>query len=162
MEPIITRQPISKLPASGAQVTLNVGTNGQDYTLTYQWFKDGEPVLGQTGNSLTIKNYSNAADGGIYTVKVTNAAGTATSNRTTLGPAEVKFVIVGKEISYQQTDSNTVILDPFPITPDHGGPFSFIANVVGRNMSLIAAPSVTPPAGTPGPINNPIRKYLVF
>ena len=162
VEPIITRQPISKLPASGAQVTLNVGTNGQDYTLTYQWFKDGEPVLGQTGNSLTIKNYSNAADGGIYTVKVTNAAGTATSNRTTLGPAEVKFVIVGKEISYQQTDSNTVILDPSPITPDHGGPFSFIANVVGRNMSLIAAPSVTPPAGTPGPINNPFENTLYF
>ncbi len=125
VKPIITRQPISQLPASGTQVTLNVGINGEDRTLTYQWFKDREAIPGQTGNSLTIKNYSNAADGGIYTVKVTNAAGTATSNRTTLGPAEVKFVIVGKKISYRQTDSNTVILDPSPITPDHGGGIQF-------------------------------------
>ena len=162
LQPVITQQPISQLPAEAAVVTLTVGTDGEDHTLTYQWFKDGEPTPGQTGNSLSILNYSNAADGGTYTVEVTNAAGTVTSNPATLGPAVVEFVVIGKGIFYEQTDSSTVILDPSPVTPDYGGAYDFFANVEGQNMSLIASPTVTPPAGTPGPIGNPFDDTLYF
>ncbi len=160
--PTISLQPISQLPAEAAEVTLTVGTGGEDHTLTYQWFKDNESVPGQTGNSLTIRNYSNAADGGTYTVEVTNAAGSVTSSFATLGEADVEFVVIGKGIFYEQTGPTTVILDPSPVRPGYGGPLDFFAGVEGQNMSLIAAPTVTPPAGTPGPIGSPFYKTLYF
>lgn len=161
-EPTISLQPISQLPAEAAKVILTIGTNDEDPTLNYQWFKNSEPIPGQTGNNLYIEDYSTAADSGTYRVEVSNAAGSVTSELATLGSAVVEFVIVGKEIFYRQTDSSTVILDPSPVTPDNGGPFGFIANVEGQNMSLIAAPTVTPPAGTPGPVNNPFENTLYF
>ena len=159
-EPLITQQPISQLPTAGTHVTLKVGTDNDDRTFTYQWFKDNEAIPGQTGNSLAIKNYSNAADGGTYTVEVTNAAGSATSNPATLGPAIVEFVIVGKEIEYIQTGASTVVVNPEPVSVHYGGPYGFSANISGRNMQLLAAPTVTPPAGTPNTLPNPFYSNL--
>ncbi|MEY4568899.1 MAG: hypothetical protein RLZZ398_338 [Verrucomicrobiota bacterium] len=160
--PFITQQPISQLPAAGTHVTLTVGTGGEDHTLTYQWFKDDEEIPGQTGNSLSIKNYSNTADGGTYTVEVTNAEGAATSNPATLGPAIVEFVVVGKEIEYVQTGTSTVVVNPEPVSAYHGGAYGFSANVAGINMQLLAAPTVTPPAGTPSTIGDPFYNTLFF
>ena len=158
--PAISQQPISQLPAAGTHVTLTVGTGGEDHTLTYQWFKDDEEIPGQTGNSLSIKNYSNAADGGTYTVEVTNAEGTATSNPATLGPAIAEFVVVGKEIEYVQTGASTVVVNPEPVSAYYGGAYGFTANVAGKNMQLLAAPTVTPPAGTPNTLANPFYSTL--
>jgi hypothetical protein len=160
--PVITQQPVSQAPAEATEVLLTVGTNGEDHTLTYQWFKGNAAIPGQTGNSLTIRNYSTTADGGTYTVVVTNAAGSVTSSFATLGEADVEFVVIGKVIFYEQTGPTTVILDPSPVTPDYGGPLDFYAGVEGQNMSLIAAPTVTPPAGTPGPIGSPFYDTLYF
>ena len=161
-EPLITQQPISQLPTSGTDVTLTVGTNGADHTLTYQWFKDNEAIPGQTGNSLSIFNYTGAEDAGSYTVEVTNAAGSAISDPATLGPAVVQFVAVGKQIEYVQTGPSTVVVNPRPVSPDYGGPYGFSANVVGQNMSLLGAPAVTPPAGTPDSISDPFHNTLFF
>ena len=160
--PVITQQPISQLPTEATEVLLTVGTEGEDYTLAYQWFKDNAAIPGQTGNSLTIRNYSNAADGGTYTVVVTNTAGSVNTDFATLGEADVEFVVIGKGIFYEQTGPTTIILDPSPVTPDYGGPLDFFAGVEGQNMSLIAAPTVTPPAGTPGPIGSPFYDTLYF
>ena len=159
-EPVITQQPVSQLPANAAQVILTVGTNGEDHTLTYQWSKDGEPMPGQTGNSLTLGNYSNAVHGGTYTVEVTNAVGSDTSAPANLGPAVVKFVIVGKQIEYVQNGPTTVIVDPSPVGPEYGGPYGFNANVEGQNMGLLAAPTVTPPVGTPSTPSDPFYNTL--
>ena len=160
LEPVITQQPVSQLPAEATAVRLTVGTGDEDHTLTYQWFKGVQAIPGQTGNSLTIRNYSNAADGGTYTVVVTNAAGTATSNPATLGPAIVEFVVVGKEIEYIQTGASTVVVNPEPVSVYHGGANGFSANVAGKNMQLLAAPTVTPPAGTPNTLANPFYSNL--
>lgn len=163
-EPTILTQPISQLPVSGSQVLLTVTTGNdiEDRTETFQWFKDNQPIPGQTGNSLAIRNYSNAADGGTYTVAVSNASGSVISTPATLGPAVVKFVVVGKGIFYEQTGPTTVIMDPSPVAPDYGGPLDFFANVEGQNMLLLAPPTVTPPAGTPGPIGSPFFNTLYF
>jgi hypothetical protein len=149
-EPAITQQPLSQLPAPGDLVTLSVGTDGVDLSLTYQWFKDAEPIPGQTGNSLSIGDYSNAADGGTYTVQVSNAAGSDTSNPATLGPPTVKSITLSKDIEYIQTGPSTVIVNPEGITAAHGGTYGFFTEVKGINLALITAPTVTPPAGTLG------------
>ncbi|MHC1766232.1 MAG: LamG-like jellyroll fold domain-containing protein [Verrucomicrobiia bacterium] len=75
--PEIIAQPQGGNYLSGASLTLAVSTRGVD--LTYQWFKDGTALAGQTGNTLALASVA-AGDGGSYTVKVSNAAGTVESN----------------------------------------------------------------------------------
>jgi hypothetical protein len=50
---------------------------------TYQWFRNGAPLSGATGKTLRFAE-ARASDAGVYTVKVTNGSGTATSRAATL------------------------------------------------------------------------------
>lgn len=74
----------------------------------------------------------------------------------------VEFVILEKSIFHAQTGSNTVILDPSPVSPTNGGPFGFAANVQGQYMAELPAPTVTPTPGTPSTIQDPFYGTLFF
>jgi len=127
---------------------------------TYQWFKDGVPLPGQTGNSLALFDFD-ISQRGAYSVRATNTEGQETSADAWLsGPAVVEFAVVGKGIEYVQTGASTVILNPQPVSVDYGGPYGFSADVSGQNMRLLAAPTVTPPAGTPDTPENPFYTTL--
>lgn len=77
----------------GTEITLTATathTASGNITYTYEWYKDGVKLDGQTGSSLIIKNVN---DSGSYTVKVTASDGTLTSNQTTSGAV---IVSIGK------------------------------------------------------------------
>ncbi|MDR1010630.1 MAG: carboxypeptidase regulatory-like domain-containing protein [Opitutaceae bacterium] len=79
--PIITNQPQASVSTpAGTPVSLTVtATNPPPAsgTLTYQWFKGGTALTGQTAATLNLAGVP--ADAGSYTVKVSNANGTRTS-----------------------------------------------------------------------------------
>ncbi|MBC8041171.1 MAG: YHYH protein [Opitutaceae bacterium] len=75
--PTITTEPSGQTVTAGAKVTFTVAATGTA-TLTYQWFKNDEPISGATTASYVItKSVSN--DAGTYSVVVTNGVGTDTS-----------------------------------------------------------------------------------
>ncbi len=76
--PTITTHPQSQRVTAGGTVTFTVLATGTP-PLSYQWRKDGQPLAGQTGDTLTLANVQ-AAQAGSYTVVVSNSAGQATSN----------------------------------------------------------------------------------
>ncbi len=76
--PAITTHPQSRTVTVGETVTFTVVATGTA-PLSYQWRKDGQPLAGQTGDTLTLANVQ-AAQAGSYTVVVSNSAGQATSN----------------------------------------------------------------------------------
>jgi hypothetical protein len=80
--PSVTSHPQSQTISKGGSTSFHVGVSGSA-TLTYQWFRNGTAIPGQTGSSLYISNVS-LLDSGLYSVKVTNDAGTATSNNAEL------------------------------------------------------------------------------
>jgi plastocyanin len=80
--PSITSQPKSQTVSAGANVTFNVTATGTA-PLSFQWQKNGTDVPGSTSASLTL-NAVTASDAGSYTVVVTNAAGSVTSDSATL------------------------------------------------------------------------------
>ncbi len=80
--PAITSQPASQTVVTGGSALFNVIATGTA-PLSYQWYKDGSLISGATSSSLTLSNVQHADAGG-YSVVVSNAAGTATSNTAAL------------------------------------------------------------------------------
>ncbi len=80
--PTITTQPVSATVTAGTGVTFTVAASGTG-TLSYQWKKAGSAISGATSASYTIASIQ-SADAGSYTVTVTNAVGSTTSNAAVL------------------------------------------------------------------------------
>jgi hypothetical protein len=80
--PSITTQPLSQTVRSGASVSFSVTATGTA-PFTYQWKKAGVNIAGATASSYVIAAAA-AANGGEYSVVVSNVAGSATSATATL------------------------------------------------------------------------------
>ena len=76
--PSITAQPVGASLYLGDAITVAVTATGSG-PLSYQWKKDGVDVAGANGMSLVL-NPVLAAHAGSYTVVISNAAGSVTSN----------------------------------------------------------------------------------
>jgi len=75
--PYIVSEPQDLEIVEGAFFTLSVSASGTE-PLTYQWKKDGQVIAGATSEVLSISNAA-GSDSGLYTVTITNALGTVTS-----------------------------------------------------------------------------------
>jgi secreted PhoX family phosphatase len=80
--PVITLQPQGQTVIPGSNVMLSV-TAGSILGPTYQWYFNGTALGGATDSSLSLNSVL-AANAGAYTVVVTNALGSVTSNQATL------------------------------------------------------------------------------
>ncbi len=80
--PTVTLQPLSQQVDAGANVAFVVDTDGT-YPFSYRWFKDGAPIPDATEPILSLTGVGNG-DAGTYTVQVSNAAGSVTSDGATL------------------------------------------------------------------------------
>jgi alpha-tubulin suppressor-like RCC1 family protein len=85
----ITSQPQSSVNPAGATVTISVSVQGVG-PLRYQWQLNGVDVAGATNATLVLSN-AQSDQAGAYTVKITNAYGTVTSQPALL---EVDSVVV--------------------------------------------------------------------
>jgi Abnormal spindle-like microcephaly-assoc'd, ASPM-SPD-2-Hydin/Immunoglobulin domain len=77
--PAISKQPLSHTLTVGQSVTFSVEASGTP-TLTYQWKKSGTVVSGATSASYTARAATASDNGAQFTVVVSNARGTVTSN----------------------------------------------------------------------------------
>lgn len=80
--PSITTQPASLSATAGTSASFSVVASGTS-PLTYQWAFGGANISGATSSTLSLSNVQ-AANAGSYTVMVTNAYGSTTSNTAVL------------------------------------------------------------------------------
>ncbi|MCP4520392.1 MAG: hypothetical protein GY827_01635, partial [Cytophagales bacterium] len=78
-EPIIDTEPQDVTICVGEEATFSVSASGDD--LTYQWYKGGTKLSGETKATLTIASVSNT-DVGDYSVVVTEDCGSETTSKT--------------------------------------------------------------------------------
>jgi hypothetical protein len=78
----ISSQPVGSTICASNTANFSVTASGQG-TLTYQWQLNGSPISGATSSTLTVTN-SQSANAGSYTVTVTGACGSVTSNAAVL------------------------------------------------------------------------------
>jgi len=123
--PAITSQPASLSMATGGDAALAVVARGTG-ALSYQWQLNGTAITGANAPLLRLTNVG-TAQAGNYTVTVSNAAGTTTSNPATLtltsGTAvAVAPSIVNQPVSVLVNAGNTAT---FAVGVAGTGPFSY-------------------------------------
>lgn len=77
--PVIVTQPADQTVTEGASVTLTVIASSGT-SLQYAWTRNGSVVAGATSSTLKLNSVSRS-DEGVYAVRVTNSAGSVTSNQ---------------------------------------------------------------------------------
>ena len=80
--PVITSQPVSRTNAVGTTASFSVSATGST-PLRYQWRKDGANILNATNATLSLSNVQ-LSNAGVYSVLVTNVAGSVLSSNATL------------------------------------------------------------------------------
>lgn len=88
--PLIVLPPVAAAAAAGQPVSFSVAATGAA-PLSYQWTKDGRPIPGATGATLTLAAFQ-TSDAGSYSVVVTNAAGSVTSPGAALAVASSRLI----------------------------------------------------------------------
>lgn len=113
--PMITTHPQSTNVILGETATFSVIASG-DPELRYQWKKNGTEISGATSASHTTAATAKADNGAIFTVRVANEGGSASSNGALLA---VHWISVGSQpvdltITEGQTATFTVVADANP------------------------------------------------
>jgi hypothetical protein len=101
-QPTITTQPSSQSTPLGESATFSVVASGSP-PLSYQWDKGGSPIPGATSATFVAATVQASDSGSTFTVEVSNAAGSITSDPATLtvGPRSPKQ----GDLRFQQVDS---------------------------------------------------------
>lgn len=137
-DPALAPPPTIDTPPDGASLeaggshTFSVVASG-DAPLSYQWLKDGTPIDGATGTSLTL-DPAGVSDSGSYTVAVTNPNGTTVSDPAVLEVSGIALTLVSAptvdELTYGESLSEAVISGgqvENPSADTVAGTFAFVA-----------------------------------
>jgi alpha-tubulin suppressor-like RCC1 family protein len=115
--PAISAQPQAQTLPPGATAQFNVIADGSG-PLNYQWYRNGVAIAAATGMRYALQNISAADDGAVFTVVISNTAGSATS--------------FGALLRVSETSSLPVITaHPQPVTASDGHTVAFEVAATG-------------------------------
>ncbi len=149
--PSIATQPASQSVPLGQTATFAVSANGSA-PISYQWQENRTAIVGATAASYTTTDVTTGDSGSEFTVTVSNAAGSVTSNPATLtvGPrspkaGDLRFQQVGAPTEAEQGTADAIVMT-FPKGAVNGWP-----NAVGSPLQIGAQGGcfelVTPDSG---------------
>jgi hypothetical protein len=144
--PSITTQPTSQTVTAGQTASFSTAATGTA-PLSYQWMKNGAAISGATSSSYTTPTTTTSDNGAQFTVAVSNAAGSVTSNAATL---TVNAATVAPSIATQPT-SQTVTAGQtasFSVVATGTAPLSYQWQKNGVAISGATSPSYTTPTTT--------------
>jgi len=143
--PTISTQPASQTVAVGQTAKFSVTASGTG-TLTYQWNKNGGAIGGANAASYTTPPAIASDNGASFTVTVTGASGSVTSNAATLtvnGPPSIISQPASKTVIAGQTAT-------FSVTAAGSAPLNYQWNMNGNAINGANSSSYTTPATTTG------------
>ncbi len=113
---VVASAPVSVTTCPGTNASFSVNATGTG--LSYQWYKDGSALAGQTGSSLVLSSVS-AADAATYSVVVSDLCGNAVTNSASLTVNQNVVVVTG----------------PVSVTNCPGSSASFSVSATGTGLS---------------------------
>jgi hypothetical protein len=151
--PSITTQPISQTVTAGQTATFSVLARGTA-PLSYQWRKTGTNISGANASSYTTPVSTTSDSGSIFSVVVSNSAGSVTSNSASLTVNSAppsgggKLVLSTNRLVFYAEGSSAPAPKTVNVTNSSGSAMNFNADVYGGSWV-----SINPSAGTtPGRI----------
>jgi Domain of unknown function (DUF4091)/Immunoglobulin domain/Immunoglobulin I-set domain len=144
--PSITTQPASQAVTAGQTATFTVAATGTA-PLSYQWRKNAVAINGATSSTYTTPVTANSDNGSQFTVLVSNAVGSATSNAATLtvNATSVAPSITTQPISQTVTAGQTAT---FNVVAIGTAPLGYQWQKNGTSISGATSASYTTPATT--------------
>jgi hypothetical protein len=141
--PTITQNPANASVTTGQSAVFQVAAGGSP-PLSFQWRKNGTAINGATASSYTTPSTVLADNGAQFTVVISNAVGSLTSNPATLSVADPTFV---PSISQQPQNITTTSgqTATFSVTASGTAPLSYQWLRNGTEVTGATAPSYTTP-----------------
>ncbi|MGB0579372.1 MAG: beta strand repeat-containing protein [Limisphaerales bacterium] len=118
--PTITSQPVSTGAGAGGTISLSVVASSL-LPVTYQWNLNGAAIPGATGSTYTKVGIT-TADAGTYTVTVSNACGSTTSNSASVTIGEPPTILGHPQSQQVKVNSASVLFNVVAIGTQ---PFSY-------------------------------------
>lgn len=103
--PQITSQPVDATAAESGSASFTVTATGNPAP-TYQWYRNGTAMVGETNSTLTLSNLRASDSGAKFHVVASNVAGNVTSNQVTL---VVNPTPIAPQISSQPQNQTVVV-----------------------------------------------------
>ena len=132
--PTISAAPVTQTIKSGSGLSLSVTASGSN-SPSYQWYKDGVLLSGQTTSKLTI-NTTTTSSAGSYTVVITNWLGSVTSNSAVVNVQAPRLSNLSVRTSL---DANQIVIVGFTMS---GGAKNVLLRAVGPTLSSFSVPDV--------------------
>ena len=123
--PVITVQPLDKTETEGETAKFIVTASGTE-PLSYQWRKNGVNITGATQSSYTTRKVTRADDGSVFSVVVSNSAGSAIS-------ADAALIVPPNEIYGYAPDGTPLLWDVY--TPSGVGPWPVVLLIHGGGFT---------------------------
>ena len=144
--PSITVQPASQTITAGQTATFSVSASGTA-PLSYQWEKNGAAISGATSSTYITPAETNSDTGALFSVVVSNSAGTATSNSAvlTVNPASVAPTITSQPAGQTITAGQTAT---FSVGASGTAPLSYQWEKNGAAIGGATSSTYTTPAET--------------
>lgn len=137
--PTISAQPAGQNVTVGGPASFTVVAAGTA-PLTYQWFKDGTRIAGATSATLTVSNVQ-VANAGVYTVTVTNTAGSVTSNAAALAVNVIAPPGISTQPGSQSARAGAAVV--FTVAANGTGPLGYQWRKDGTAISGATSASLT-------------------
>jgi hypothetical protein len=146
ISPAITTQPARQTVTAGQPATFSVVATGTP-PLSYQWMKSGAPIAGATSSSYTTPVTTTADSGSLFSITVSNSAGSMTSNAATLtvNAAVVTPSITTQPVSRTVTAGQTA---SFSVAATSTAPLSYQWMKSGAPIAGATSSSYTTPVTT--------------
>ena len=119
--PVITVQPLDRTETEGETAKFIVTASGTE-PLSYQWRKNGVDIAEGTSSSYTTRKVTRADDGSVFSVVVSNSAGSVTS-------ADATLTVPPNEIYGYAPDGAPLHWDVY--TPSGAGPWPVVLLIHG-------------------------------
>jgi hypothetical protein len=109
--PVIVAHPVDTTVVEGAEATFAATASGT--ALSYQWLRNGAPIVGATDSTLVLSEVRLDEGGDAFALRVTNAAGSATSLYATLSVslAPPRIVASPSDVTAGEGDEATFVVD---------------------------------------------------
>jgi len=143
--PTITTQPANQTVTAGQTASFSVVASGS--SLTYQWRKNGTNISGAISSSYTTPATAAADSGSTFSVVVSNAGGSVTSNNATL---TVNSAATAPSITTQPASQTVTAgqMATFSVSATGTAPLSYQWRKNGTNITGATSSSYTTPATT--------------